>query len=146
MIEINNLTTQKVKEGFLKEAAKKVLQIEGKENSELSVVLTGPGRIRQLNKKYRGKNKATDVLSFSSSKIFPNSGKENNLGEIIICLKEIKKNAKKYQTGFEKELVCALVHGILHLLGYEHEKSAKNSKKMKTREDFYGKQIFQFYS
>ncbi len=127
MIEINNLTTNPVDEGFLKKVAEKVLEGENKKNAELSVAFVGQGRIRELNKKYRGKNRATDVFSF------PGDG----LGELVICLREVKKNAKKYKSTFEKELARVLIHGILHLLGYEHEKSGKKAKLMEEKEQDY---------
>jgi probable rRNA maturation factor len=144
MIEINNLTTLKIEEDFLRKIAGEVLKKEGKENSELSLVLTGQGRIKGLNKKYRGKNKITDVLSFSSSRFFPVSGeKTEKLGEIAICLKEVKKKAGRYGLSFEKQIARTLIHGILHLLGYEHEKSVKEAEKMKIKEDQYLAKIFQ---
>lgn len=124
MIEINNLTASKVDEKFLKRVAKKVLKGENKERIDLSIALVGQTRIRKLNKKYRGKNQTTDVLSFG-----------NGLNEIVICLREVKKNAKRYDLTFKKELSRVLIHGILHLLGYEH------SKKMQKKEEYYGKAI-----
>ena len=127
MIEINNLTTNPVDEEFLKGLVKKVLEGENKEEAGLSIALVGQGRIRELNKKYRGKNRATDVLAF------PGDG----LGEIIICLREVKKNAKRYRSNSEKELARVLIHGILHLLGYDHEKSEQAAEKMREKEGYY---------
>jgi len=124
MIEINNLTTNPVDEEFLKGLVKKVLEGENKEEAGLSIALVGQGRIRELNKKYRGKNRATDVLAF------PGDG----LGEIVICLREVKKNAKRYRSNSEKELARVLIHGILHLLGYDHEKSEQAAEKMREKE------------
>ena len=119
MIEINNLTTNPIDEEFLKKIAQKVLVGE-KAKEELSIALVGQGRMRALNKKYRGKNRVTDVLAF------PNDG----LGEIVICLREVKKNAKRFGSTFEKELARVLIHGILHLLGYNHEVSEEKAKEM----------------
>jgi len=127
MIEINNLTTNPVDEEFLKGLVKKVLEGENKEEAGLSIALVGQGRIRELNKKYRGKNRATDVLAF------PGDG----LGEIVICLREVKKNAKRYRSNSEKELARVLIHGILHLLGYDHEKSEQAAEKMREKEGYY---------
>jgi len=117
MVEINNLTTVSIDEEFLKKVAEKVLEGE-KAKGELSIALVGQGRIRELNKKYRGKNRVTDVLAFPS----------NGLGEIVICLREVKKNAKRFGSSFEKELATCLIHGILHLLGYDHEKMEEKQK------------------
>lgn len=109
MIEVRNLTTNKVDEDFLKGLAKKVLAAENKK-IELSVGLVGPARIRGLNKKYRQKNKSTDVLSFQYG----------DSGEVVICLREVRKNAKDSDSDFKKELAKVLIHGILHILGYDH--------------------------
>jgi len=130
MIEINNLTTvQRIDEEFLKKIAQKVLEGENKKASELSIALVGQGRIRELNKRYRGKNRITDVLAFQN--------KEIGLGEVVICLREVKKNAKRFSSTFEKELARVLIHGILHLLGYDHEKGEEETQKMKEKEDYY---------
>lgn len=115
MIEINNLTTNQIDKEFLKGVVKKVLKEENEKMTELSIVLVGQGRIRELNKQYRKKNKVTDVLSFSY----------DGSGEIVICLKEVKKNAKKYQSTFKKELARVLIHGLLHLLGHHHQAMGK---------------------
>jgi len=131
MIEINNLTTTPIEEEILKKVAERILEGENKRNTDLSIALVGPGRIRKLNKKYRGKNRVTDVLSFP----------DNGLGEIVICLREVKKNAKKFGSSFKKELSTCLIHGILHLLGYDHEKSVEEVKKMRDREEYYLSQV-----
>lgn len=126
MIEINNLTTNPIEEKFLKKITKKVLEGE-KRKRDISIVFVGPERIRKLNKKYRKKNRTTDVLSFPY----------DNSGEIVICLQEVKKNAKRFKLIFEKELARVLIHGILHLLGYDHEKNKINAKKMFKKENYY---------
>lgn len=126
MVEINNLTTSDIDEEFLKGVAKKVLKGEDRKEVGLSIVFVGQGKMRKLNKKYRGKNKVTDVLSF-----------DNGLNEIVICLREVKKNAKRFKSTFKKELARVLIHGILHLLGYEHEKDKKEAKKMEKRQEYH---------
>jgi len=142
MTEINNLTTSLVDEGFLKRVAEIVLKGENKEKADLSIVLVGQGRMRKLNKKYRANNRVTDVLAFGQNQKFPTISKEKlRLGEVVICLREVKKNAKKYNSTFEKELGRVLIHGILHLSGYDHEKSEPEANKMKEKEEYYLSQI-----
>ena len=131
MIEINNLTTTVVDEDFLKKTAKIVTDGEKKKAIELSIALVRQGRIRELNKRYRGKNRVTDVLSFSY----------DGSGDIVICLGEVKKNAKRFGTTFEKELSKVLIHGILHLLDYDHEKNEKEAEKMRKKEEYYLSQL-----
>jgi len=140
MITITNLTTTSVDEKYLKSICQKVLKEEGKKEAQLSVVLVGQGRMRQLNKKYRGKNRVTDVLAFPSNQTSefvnpPNS--ESELGEIVLCLRVLKKNAKRFNSTFKKELTLSLIHGILHLLGYDHEKDASAAKKMEEKQQYY---------
>lgn len=141
MVEINNLTATKVKEEFLKRIAEDVLKNEKKENSYISVALVEESRIKELNKKYRKKNKPTDVLSFNQIESGSLS-KLKGLGEIIICPRQVKKNALKLKIDFEKELVFCLIHGILHLLGYDHEVSQSESEKMAKKEDSHLKKYF----
>jgi rRNA maturation RNase YbeY len=152
MIEINNLTINPIDENFLKKVAKIVLKGEGKGESDLSIALIGPGKMRKLNKRYLGKNRVTDILAFGeNSKWGPAEGwkgggrvgvqipnsKFRGIGEIVICLREVKKNAKRFGQSFEKELARVLIHGILHLLGYNHEKDEKEAKKMEEKEKYY---------
>jgi len=121
------LTTVSADEEFLKKVVEKVLESENK-NKDLSIALVGQGRIRELNKKYRGKNRVTDVLAF---------GDKDGLGEIVICLREVKKNAKRFDSNFETELAKVLIHGILHLLGQDHEKNEIAAKKMEEKQNYY---------
>ena len=99
MIEVANLTRGKIDEKYLTGVAKKVLKGENRREN-ISIVFVGKKRMRDLNRKYRKQDKITDVLSF---------GEE--LNEIIICPAVVKT---------KKELVKVLIHGILHVLGYEH--------------------------
>ena len=126
------MTTVKVDEEFLEKIAQKILESEKEGNKNLSIALVGQGRIRELNKKYRGKNRATDVLAFPG----------NGLGEIVICLREVKKNAKRFDSIFKKELARVLIHGILHLLGYNHERSKTENKKVEEKQNYYLKLFF----
>lgn len=138
MIEINNLTFTSVNENFLKKVAKTVLRKEGKKNFYLSIALIGALRMKRLNKKCLKRNYATDILAFPETEKHP---KINNLGEIIICLQIVKKNAKKFGSTFKKELSKVLIHGILHLLGYDHKKSFKEAEKMEGKENHYLKKM-----
>lgn len=151
MIGINNLTATSINEGFLQKIARKVLEGEGiKSEIELSIVFVGLGRIRELNKRYLWKDKITDVLAFGEKYEVGSTKKEKGvkspgpfieLGEVIICPLQVKKNAKRFSSTFEKELAKILIHGILHLLGYDHEKSIAEAKKMEKKEQSYLSQI-----
>lgn len=126
MIEINNLTKFKLDKKLYTGIAKKVIKGENK-RIDLSVAYVSQNEIKKWNKKYRKKNKATDVLSF-------NLGKS---GEVVICPEVVKQNAKKFGNTFKAETIKMLVHGILHIAGYDHEKSEKEALVMESREKFY---------
>jgi len=138
MILISNLTISPIREEFLKRVAKKVLKGENKGEADLSIVLVGPQRMRKLNKRYRGKNRVTDVLAFGQTEKFPSPPDlKAGLGEIVVCLREVKKNAKRFNSTPETELTLCLIHGILHLLGYGHEDSEKKAKEMEEKQKYY---------
>ena len=133
MIEVNNLTAQQVDKDFLKKIAKKVLEGEKRKDVDLSIALVGEKRIKELNKKYRKKNRITDVLSFYYRAKRGEEENEllfayDNSGEIVICLKEVKKGVKKFKSDYKKELARVLIHGILHILGYNHKTMEKKEK------------------
>ncbi|MFZ2390681.1 MAG: rRNA maturation RNase YbeY [Minisyncoccales bacterium] len=128
MIEINNLSEKyrKIDTVFLKKVATKVLKEEkNKKKIELSIAIVNPQEIKKLNKEYRKKNKPTDVLSFGEI--------GGDISEIVICPEEVEKNGKD----FKKELTLVLIHGILHLLSYDHEKTKKEAEKMFQKQEEY---------
>lgn len=129
MIEVNNLTAYSIDKKLFKELAFKVLKKETKDcfEKDLSIAIVAPSRIKELNKRYRKKDRPTDVLSFED---------KESWGEIVICPAEVRRNAKKFNSNFKKELSRVLIHGVLHLLGYDHEK-AKEEEKMKKKEEYY---------
>jgi probable rRNA maturation factor len=98
-----------------------VLKREKREGS-LNVIFVGTDEIAKYNR-YRGKEEPTDVLSFESE--LPDF-----LGEIYICPTYVKENAKYFKVPFQEEMIRVCVHGILHLLGYDHEKNEEDAKKM----------------
>lgn len=101
---------------------------------EVSVVLVGERKMRELNARYRGKDSVTDVLSFSVAD--DKSYLEGlYLGEIIICPAKAKEQSKLYRVTLWQELRRLLIHGVLHLLGYDHERSAKEQRKMRNLEE-----------
>ena len=108
-------------------------------NQEISILLTGDKNIRQLNQEFRSIDQPTDVLSFPQNAdedlCIP---EEIILGDIAVSLDIAKAQAKEHGLDFKEEIILLLIHGILHLLGYDHEISEKEEKKMrnKTRELF----------
>ena len=99
-----------------------VLDALGKENWDLSVLLCGGGRMRDLNSRYRGKDEGTDVLSFGMGETVEDEGELRYLcGDIAISLSALEENARYFETAEDKELRRLLIHGILHLEGMDHE-------------------------
>ncbi len=90
--------------------AAKALRVSG----EVAVVLAGDGTLRGLNRKYREKDKATDVLSFPGSP-------ETGLGDIVISVATAGRNAVRQRRTVNQELDVLALHGFLHVLGYDHE-------------------------
>jgi probable rRNA maturation factor len=119
-IEINNLSQRKIDEEFLRKITERVLASEKK---SVSIALVDRKTIQKINKKYRGQDKATDVLSFSESETKDFLDDKLFLGEVIICPEE------------SDDLKKVLIHGLLHLLGYDHEKSQEEALKMKKKEE-----------
>ncbi|HWR58772.1 MAG TPA: rRNA maturation RNase YbeY [Thermodesulfovibrionales bacterium] len=113
-----------------------LLKSFGLERAELGVLLVSDGRMKKLNHRYRGIAKATDVLSFplyASVGEMPGD-REFLLGDIVINLPAAKRQAAEYGLTFGKEVRRLLIHGFLHLLGYDHEKNSYQKKKMKMSE------------
>jgi rRNA maturation RNase YbeY len=99
--------------------------------AELSVVLTGDGEVRRLNRFYRKKDRTTDVLSFSllEGPRFK-TGREGTvaLGDVVISVPQARRQAVSQKNEFRDELALLLIHGILHLFGYDHETNAGEKK------------------
>jgi probable rRNA maturation factor len=127
MIEVNNFTRFKIDGNHLAKAAAKVLAGEKADRTGLSVSIVSDSDIKKLNKKYRKADKPTDVLSFTY----------DNSGEVIICPQVIWENAKKYSASFKSEILRVLVHGVLHILGYDHEAGEIRAQKMRKKEEEY---------
>jgi len=118
--------TLTIEESLLKEilrAADVVGEAYGVEKAELSITLTDDEHIHALNKKYRGVDRATDVLSFAfreSNEPEVIDAEFEILGDVIISLERAKSQAKEFGHSFLREVIFLEVHGLLHLLGYDH--------------------------
>ena len=148
MITIKNRTrTITIDPAWLEAQAQKVLDILDYSDFDLGIMLTTNDTIRTFNKQYRGKDTPTDILSFSfhstlkaGKRIKVSSDDEKNLGDLIISLQYIYKDPKKMGFTFTKRMQILLVHGICHLLGYDHEKDSEY-KVMQAKEQEILKQL-----
>jgi len=127
--------------GWVKKIVRQVLKAEGVPSPyEVSLVFTDSDTVQRLNRDYRGVDEPTDVLAFymlpqkgtASSFALPPDG-VTRLGEVIISYPQALTQAKDQGHSLERELALLVIHGILHLLGYDHEKPEEESK-MRERE------------
>ena len=105
---------------------KKALKLLGRERSAIDIFFIGDAVMRRLNRVYRGKDKTTNVLSFSAPKNFPRPDLKTEtayLGEIYLNMEYIKKEGEDWRV--------MLIHGLLHLLGFDHEKISDKIKMQK---------------
>ncbi len=116
----------------LEKILEKMLDYLGLENVEVSVLLVDNQEIKKLNKEWRKKDKPTDVLSFPVDEETPYGCRL--LGDIVISIPYAKEHAKEFGNTFQEEMVRLLAHGLLHLLGYDHEKSEEEAKIMFEKE------------
>lgn len=130
---VNRQRKEPININKINKVVKKILKYL-KEERDVSFVFCNDRFIRKLNKKYRGIDKSTDVLSFAFKEIFyPLNIKQSFLGEVIISTQTTRKQANNFKHSFDKELFILLIHGILHLLGYDHVQ-LQDAKKMEQKE------------
>ena len=112
--------------------ARAILSDVGESAAELGILFVGDQRMRSLNRQYRGKDRTTDVLAFAMREA-PHSS-SSLLGDVVIAVPTAVRQAKEGQRSLDEELTVLLVHGILHLCGYDHERSENEARRMHRRE------------
>lgn len=115
---------------WLKRAAKAVCKAEKTKTVSVTLVLANDRRVKKLNALFRGKNKPTNVLSFPDGH---KEGKAIHLGDVVLAYETIAREARLQKKEFKAHAMHLTVHGVLHLLGYDHEKP-KEAEKMESRE------------
>jgi probable rRNA maturation factor len=121
----------------LERSARAILTDVGETSAELGILFVGDQRMRGLNRRYRGKDRTTDVLAFAMreaarpevSRLIPDM-----LGDVVISIPTAWRQAKEARWTLDEELACLLIHGILHLCGYDHERGEKEARRMHRRE------------
>ena len=104
---------------------KSIFTDEGQEDSMVNLKITDIDEITHLNNTYRAKNKSTNVLSFVNDDVSKDI--TNNLGDIAICYEYVDKEAKDEGKNLDDHLIHMLVHGLYHILGYDHENNESAS-------------------
>ena len=117
-----------------KENRRAILQLLKQDDAELSIALIGNAEIRKLNAQYRKKDYATDVLSFPAGEGLPTDRWRCSAMSLFRSTRRENRRAERGRT-LDQEMVTLLIHGIVHLLGYDHERSAKDARVMKRLEN-----------
>ncbi len=121
-VEVDNRTAERPDEAGLAARIDEVLDEQGASDGEVALILVGPSEMQGLNREYRGRDEVTDVLAFPIDERdeLP-SGMPRLLGDVVICLDRCTEQAAEQGNSPGAELVVLAVHGVLHLLGYDHE-------------------------
>lgn len=122
---------------IIEKVVNKAFEIERVKNASCSIIIVDNSYIHKLNKEYRGIDRVTDVISFAleddKSMVIPDEIRL--LGDIYISLDKAKEQAEEYGHSLERELCFLAVHGIYHLLGYDHEKEEEAEVMFKKQEE-----------
>ena len=124
-------TTDNINEPLIKDWLKSVIISEGKIPGEIQYVFCDDKQLLEINKQYLNHDTLTDIITFPSSN-------NNNIisGEIYISIERVKENSKELNTNFSQEIQRVIVHGILHLIGYD-DHSSSDKIQMRSKEDYY---------
>ncbi len=119
--------------------AENILKAAGVSRSLLSLLLVGDRAMRRLNRRYRHEDRTTDVLAFPIAPTRPSPLRGGGLGrgllgDVVISLPQAARQARQAGHSIERELAVLVTHGVLHLLGYDHERSAREAQRMSLRE------------
>ena len=119
-------------EAFFRSWIERTLQLAPSHSEvvEVSVTLLDPGQMQDLNKRYRNKDAPTDVLSFPLGEISLPGYTVNTIGDLFICPQYAAHKAEGEGISLDDKMSWLVVHGVLHLLGYDHERSTKEAAEM----------------
>ena len=140
-IELINDHYQTIPEAFKKEEISKLVNLvlektgsESFENKQINIKYASEEEIQFLNEKFYKKKGITNVLAFTNHLKFPNE-EANLIGEIALCIKQIEREARVYKKAIETRLKHMIVHGVLHLLGFDHEEKKDQLEMEKLESD-----------
>src|SRR5690554_1394503 len=120
-VSTQNLRSSPISSARVREYGERMLRALGREEAELSILLTDDRTIHELNRDYRGKDRPTDVLAFAAQEAEVFVGPVELLGDVVISLETARKQAKDRGWAIAAEIRFLLAHGLLHLLGYDHQ-------------------------
>ncbi len=114
-------------------SARRLLRALDLRHGELSLLLVSDGEMRRLNRRWRGRDRPTDVLAFAQAE-GPGGAPDGMLGDVVISVDTARRQAAERGETLGREAERLLVHGVLHLLGYDHERSMAEARRMQRRE------------
>ena len=119
----------------LRKVARMILNASGCPDAQLSILIVDDVKIREINRDYLAKDRPTNVISFAMQEGEGGGVQPDLLGDVVISAETAARDAGEAQATFESELYFLLLHGILHLLGYDHERGTKaEARLMESRE------------
>jgi probable rRNA maturation factor len=131
----NRQSTQSLPLPSIRLFLEKCLESLGLCEAELSVLFVSDSEIRQLNRQYRDLDRSTDVLAFSMREGEDTQINPGVLGDIVISAETAQRQGDEIGWGLEKEIFKLLIHGLLHLIGYDHETDPAQAARMQQKED-----------
>lgn len=139
-IEIENRQTrQKIKKIQLRKVARRILSVLACPDAKLSILIVSDVQIQEINRDYLGKDRPTNVISFAMQEGEGGGIQPDLLGDVVISAETAARDACEAEASFAGELYFLLLHGILHLLGYDHERGTEAEAK---RMEFKEREIF----
>jgi rRNA maturation RNase YbeY len=113
-----------------------ILRFQKYEEGEVGLIFVNNRQIRKYNREYRHKDKPTDVLSFPMLEGVGGSLHPQFLGDVMISLERMESDAHLFGKSQHQQLLILLIHGLLHLIGYDHERSPQEARRMRRREKY----------
>ena len=122
-----------VREAVVGRVLQQLLALVGETTSEISIEFVGDARMRRLNRGYRQKDQTTDVLAFA----YREAGGPATpmLGDVVVSVPTAKRQAESLGHSLNEELIRLLIHGLLHVVGYDHELGEKEAQRMRRKEE-----------
>lgn len=122
-----------IREAVVRRVVQKLLASVGEAASEISIEFVGDTRMRRLNRDFRQKDRTTDVLAFACREA---GGPESPmLGDVVVSVPTAKRQAVSLGHSLNEEFLRLLIHGLLHVVGYDHERGPKEAQRMRGKEE-----------
>ncbi len=121
-----------IREAVVRRVVQELLVSIGEAESEISIEFVGDARMRRLNRDYRQKDQTTDVLAFASREA--GCPASLMLGDVVVAVSMARRQAASLGHSLNEELIRLLIHGLLHVVGYDHERGDKEAQRMRRKE------------